>query len=137
MIVLLGLFAFFGMFSLLLIIHEGGHFVAARLFGIRVEEVGFGFGPRLRSGSFGNISWAFNLIPFGAYVKLFGEEGGEKKQRDSFSAKPLPEKLVVVGAGIFGNWVLAALIFSVLFVVGMPRSLLNIIGSEPGTIYVG
>ncbi|OHA49022.1 MAG: hypothetical protein A2806_01615 [Candidatus Terrybacteria bacterium RIFCSPHIGHO2_01_FULL_48_17] len=136
MFVLLGLFAFFVMFSVLLVIHEGGHFIAARLFRIRVEEVGFGFGPRLKTGIFRGTPWAFNLIPFGAYVKLFGEEGGESQHRDSFAGKDLMEKLVVVVAGISGNWILAAVIFSVLFAIGMPQTLLDIVGSDFGHVTI-
>lgn len=121
MIIFFGILAFFVILAALFLIHEGGHFFAARAFGIRVEEVGFGFGKTLFRGMFRGIPWSVNAIPIGAFVKLFGEEGGDAAHPESFTAKPAWQKVAVIVAGIAGNWAAAVLIFSVMLILQMPR----------------
>ena len=59
--------------SVLILVHELGHFLAAKYFGLLVEEFGFGFPPRLFSKKIGETVYSFNLLPFGGYVKIYGE----------------------------------------------------------------
>ncbi|OGK35614.1 hypothetical protein A3F60_01470 [Candidatus Roizmanbacteria bacterium RIFCSPHIGHO2_12_FULL_39_8] len=60
--------------GILVLVHEFGHFIAAKKNGVLVEEFGFGFPPRLIGKKIGETIYSFNLIPFGGFVKLFGEE---------------------------------------------------------------
>ena len=73
--------------SLLVILHEFGHFLMAKKFGIVVEEFGIGLPPRIFGKKFGETLFSLNLVPFGAFVKLYGEEETIEDPR-SFSAKP-------------------------------------------------
>jgi regulator of sigma E protease len=121
--------------SVLVLIHEAGHFVSAKLFGIKVEEFGFGLPPRIFGKKFGETVYSLNLLPIGGFVKLYGEdEAGagriqtskvktEKKgdEKRAFFARPVWQRAVVVFAGVFMNFVLAVAILSYLFAaVGVP-----------------
>lgn len=118
--------------AVLIFVHELGHFLAARAFGIRVDEFALGFGPRLWSTTHhdkkhGTTRYALNLIPFGGYVKIFGENIDEASTTGpdavrSFVNKPRYAQAIVLAAGVFFNFVFAALIFSVLFMTGLPAS---------------
>ncbi|MEK9207222.1 MAG: site-2 protease family protein, partial [Patescibacteria group bacterium] len=74
--------AFLFILSVVVLIHEAGHFFMARRFGIKIEEFGFGFPPRLWSKKRGETRYSINLIPLGGFVKLFGEDeaGGGRIQ---------------------------------------------------------
>jgi regulator of sigma E protease len=103
--------------GILILVHELGHFVAARLVGIRVEEFGMGLPPRLwgykaKSGVIYSINW----IPFGGFVKMYGQDdmrvdGGAAEGSDSFTAKTAPQRAFVLVAGVIMNLLLAILIF--------------------------
>jgi regulator of sigma E protease len=104
---------FFGILGLLVIIHELGHFVAARLANVRVLEFGIGFPPRakvLRSS--GETLYTLNWLPIGGFVKLEGEDGDPKGDPRSFAAKPLWTRLLILVAGVVMNVVLAFVIFA-------------------------
>jgi regulator of sigma E protease len=95
----------------IVLVHELGHFIAARVAGIRVLEFGIGFPPRARVlGRRGETLWTLNWLPIGGFVKLEGEDGDAADAR-SFSAKPLWIRLLVLVAGVVMNVVLAAAIF--------------------------
>ena len=104
----------------LVVVHEAGHFFAARLFGIRVEEFGIGFPPKLWSFVRKGIRYSVNLLPFGGFVKIYGEDGGDKDHPDSFVAKPFGIRLAVLGAGVFMNWTIAVLLLAFILVLGKP-----------------
>ena len=103
--------------GILILVHEIGHFVAARLVGIRVEEFGMGLPPRLwgykaKSGVIYSINW----IPFGGFVKMYGQDdmrpdGGAADGDDSFISKTAPQRAFVLVAGVIMNLLLAILIF--------------------------
>ncbi len=104
---------FFGILGLLVLIHELGHFVVARLANVRVLEFGVGFPPRakvLRSS--GETLYTLNWLPIGGFVKLEGEDGDAKGDPRSFSAKSLPIRLTILIAGVVMNLVLAFAIFA-------------------------
>lgn len=111
----------------LVLVHEFGHFFSAKKFGIRVDEFGFGFPPRLFGFKKGETEYTFNLLPIGGFVKIFGEDpneeniNGEDKDR-SFVNKPKWQQAIVLVAGIFANFLLAWLLFSVGFMSGLPTS---------------
>ncbi len=77
------LIAFFSLIALM-IIHEFGHFLVAKKFGVKVEEFGIGYPPRIFGKQIGETVYSVNLIPLGAFVRIYGEEGGLDDYR-SFS----------------------------------------------------
>lgn len=109
---LLTLVVFVLIVSLLVSVHELGHFLAAKLVGIKVEEFAIGFGPRLWAKKYGETEYRFNLLPLGGFVKLKGERNNPAAGKDSFSSKPLWAKTVVLLAGIGMNLLLAILVGS-------------------------
>ncbi len=112
----------------LVTVHELGHFVTAKWFGIRVDEFGFGFPPRaMRLFKKGETEYTLNWLPIGGFVKIFGEEisaeavDGPEANR-SFVNKPKWQQAIVLVAGIFANLLLAWVLFSIGFMSGMPTS---------------
>ncbi|KKQ32058.1 MAG: Membrane-associated zinc metalloprotease [Candidatus Nomurabacteria bacterium GW2011_GWA1_37_20] len=110
--------------SVLVLIHEAGHFFVARKFGIKVEEFGFGFPPRLFGKKIGETIYSINWLPIGGFVKLYGEDesgGGRirikdeglriKDKKRAFFAKTAWQRAVVIVAGVAMNSILAAIIF--------------------------
>lgn len=106
------------LFSLILLtaLHELGHFLFAKKFGIKVEEFGIGYPPRIIGKKIKGTFYSLNLLPFGAFVKIKGEDGDEKTQ-DSFTQKPIWQRALVLFAGVAVFWVVAFLIFT--FVSGI------------------
>lgn len=101
----------------LMVAHEFGHFIIAKKFGVKVEEFGIGYPPRLFGKKFGETLYSVNLIPFGAFVKIPGEI---KKTDDpfSFSNQPIVKRMLIVAGGVISFWIIAAILFSVVFVMG-------------------
>ncbi len=106
----------------LVLVHEAGHFVVAKLAKIRVDEFAFGFPPRLFSFKKGETTYAFNLLPLGGYVKIYGEDANEVKPEDkarSFSAQPRLVQAAVIVAGVVMNIVLAWVLISATLAIGI------------------
>jgi regulator of sigma E protease len=110
--------------SILVIIHEAGHFFVAKKFGIKVEEFGFGFPPRIFGIKKGETIYSLNWLPIGGFVKLYGEDDagagkidlGAKKELDkdldrAFFSKSAWQRAAVIVAGVIMNALLAAIIF--------------------------
>ena len=95
--------------GVMIILHEAGHFWAARWFGVRVETFSIGFGPRLFGIRRGDTDYRLSAILFGGYVKMTGEQPGDENADDprSFLSKPRAQRLVIVLAGPVMNVVLA------------------------------
>lgn len=110
--------AFIFTIALLAIAHEFGHFFAAKSFGIKVKEFGFGFPPRLWAKKLKETTYSINAIPIGGFVKIYGEEGEGKKDPKSFENKKPWQKFIVLIAGVTMNFILAWLILTVLYFVG-------------------
>ncbi|MEK7559854.1 MAG: M50 family metallopeptidase, partial [Patescibacteria group bacterium] len=110
---------------ILILSHEAGHFFTAKSFGIKVEEFGFGIPPRIAGIKKGETLYSFNLLPFGGFVKIFGEEGQEKENHRSFGSKNALEKSAVLLAGVGANIFLAFLIFSAVSFLGSPKVILE------------
>jgi regulator of sigma E protease len=109
---MLFLIAFFSLIGLV-VLHELGHFLAAKRFGVRVEEFGIGLPPRLFGKKIGETLYSLNLLPLGAFVRLTGEEGASSDPR-SFGAKPLLQRALIVQAGVVAFWIISFFIFAVL-----------------------
>lgn len=119
---MLTLFVFLITLSVLVLVHEFGHFWAAKKAGIKVEEFGFGYPPRLWGKKIGETIYSFNWIPFGGFVKLYGEElAEEKKGKKSFWSQSKKARAAVIVAGVLGNFLLAIVCFSIVYsAVGIP-----------------
>ncbi|MBX5495557.1 MAG: site-2 protease family protein, partial [Bryobacteraceae bacterium] len=89
------------MIGVMILIHELGHYCAARFFDVKVDVFSFGFGPRLFGIRRGETDFRFSAILFGGYVKMAGEQPGEDTGNDprSFLAKPRWQRLIIVFAG--------------------------------------
>src|SRR3989344_9253509 len=112
--------------SILILVHELGHFLAAKKFGLLVEEFGFGLPPRIWGKKIGETIYSLNWLPFGGFVRLIGEDPTDKKREaaNSFFIKPLAARMKVVIAGVVFNFILAVLIFYVvIFALGFKVSL--------------
>lgn len=110
--------AFLPILSLMMLVHELGHFVTARLFGITVQEFGFGLPPRAVGVRHAGITYSLNWVPFGAFVKMLGEE--DPSAPGSFASKPRWVRAIVLAAGSGMNFLLAVAAFSLAFMVGLP-----------------
>ncbi len=104
---------FFAVISILILIHELGHFIAARAFGIRVEEFALGFPPRLTSIVRGETRYSLNAIPLGGYVKMTGEE--DPSDPKSLAGRSIPTRVTVLVAGVAMNLALAIILFTIFF----------------------
>ncbi len=110
---ILALIVFILIFSFLIISHELGHFLVARKLGIRVDEFGIGFPPRIFGKKFGKTIYSINWIPFGGFVRIHGEEQDEKNGKDleSFSNRRPRQKAAVLLAGVAVNFLTAIILF--------------------------
>lgn len=107
----------------LIVVHEFGHFIAAKLSGMRVDEFGLGYPPRaLTIGKAGETLYTLNWLPFGGFVKIFGEDGGKNDPR-AFSARPRPLQAIVLIAGVAMNIFFAYVLITGALVAGTPRAL--------------
>lgn len=106
--------------SLFILVHEWGHFYAARALGVRVDEFGFGFPPRLISWIRGGVRYSVNALPLGGFVKIYGEQGEGENDRTSFAARSARARFAILFAGIFMNILLAWVFFSAGAVAGIP-----------------
>jgi regulator of sigma E protease len=151
--------------SILVFAHELGHFFTARRFGVKAEEFGFGFPPRgigvykNKHGKwrfvYGNKSvesletnedeslhpapkstvYSLNWLPLGGFVKIKGENGEGENEKDSFAYKKIWQRVIILAAGVTMNVVLAWVLFSAGYMIGMPQSTdsigKNAVVSEP------
>jgi len=106
------------------LIHEWGHFMAAKRVGMRVDEFGFGFPPRLFGIQKGETLYSLNVLPIGGFVRIFGEDAvleGEKDKNDAgraFTSKSKLAQIFVLAAGVLMNIVLAWALFSAVLFMG-------------------
>ncbi|EPB8177906.1 RIP metalloprotease RseP [Clostridium perfringens] len=97
-------------FSALILVHELGHFIVAKLNGIYVEEFAIGMGPKLFGVKVGETEYNLRILPFGGFVKMLGEEDESDDSRSLNEKTPI-QRILVMGAGAFMNYVLALIIF--------------------------
>jgi regulator of sigma E protease len=113
--------AFFSLIALVTL-HEFGHFIVAKRFGVKVEEFGIGYPPRLFGKKIGETIYSINLLPFGAFVKMPGEIEHLEDSR-SFFQKPVWQRMLIVAAGVISFWIMAAILFSVVMGLGAPTAI--------------
>ena len=114
--------------SILVLVHEFGHFFAAKITGVKVEEFGLGLPPRIWGKKYKGTVWSLNWLPIGGFCKLAGEDPTEKiqksKVKNSFMDKNPWQKGLIVLGGVLMNLVLAVTIFSVVYsILGVPTTI--------------
>jgi regulator of sigma E protease len=116
--------------GLLIFVHEFGHFIWAKFFGVKVLKFSLGFGPKLFSKQYGETEYLVSAFPLGGYVKMFGENPGDmaeekfspEEAKRSFATKPVWQRFIIVAGGPIFNLIFAAfLFFLIVFVAGLPR----------------
>lgn len=118
-------------FSVLILVHEAGHFFMAKRLGIRVERFSFGFGPKLLSFKKGETEYLICAIPLGGYVKMAGDEPTEQRKGEKweFLSNPPIKRFGIIIAGPLTNYLLAFLLFSIIiFSIGITE-LTTVIGN--------
>ncbi|MFH1759203.1 MAG: site-2 protease family protein [Patescibacteria group bacterium] len=114
--------------SLLILVHEWGHFLAARFFNLLVEEFGIGFPPRLLKKKIGETVFTLNAIPLGGFVKIYGENAdmGEEVRypQRSFVHQDAWKRATIIVAGVLMNFIFGWLVISAIFFVGSPSIIL-------------
>ena len=107
--------------ALMIVIHEGGHFVAAKYYDMKVTEAFFGFGPKLWSTQRGETEYGVKAIPMGGYVRIIGmnplEEISPDEEERTYRAAPFRQKAIVVLAGVASHLIMAFLLFFLVFSV--------------------
>ncbi len=135
-------FVFFLILLVLVVIHEFGHFFAAKKMKVYVEEFAFGFPPKLIAKKIGETLYSFNILPLGGFVKLYGEEYHEEKiaKKDKIPAsrafinKHPWQKTVIIIGGVVMNFILGWVIISYLFTSGIPApSGISIVQVQPNS----
>jgi|UniRef100_A0A7C3QVF2 regulator of sigma E protease len=110
--------------GVLIVVHEAGHFLVARKFGVKIEKFSIGFGPKIFSRTVGETEYRLAWIPLGGYVKMLGENDPEKvkpeEQDRSFSALPVSRRMAIAAAGPVANFILAFFLFTAVFWIGIP-----------------
>ncbi len=126
--------------SVLVLIHEAGHFLAARLFKVKAEEFGYGFPPRIfgfvkvdgkwkyvsrkDETKYKNTIWSVNWLPFGGFVRIKGENPDDgMNDPDSFHTVAIWKRVIILAAGVTMNWFLAFVLFASIFMLGAPAIL--------------
>jgi regulator of sigma E protease len=130
--------------SVLVFVHELGHFLVARKNGVKAEEFGFGFPPRIlgvyknKENKWKHVRgskqvkdasstiYSFNFIPLGGFVKIKGEGGQNKDDEDSFAHKPIWRRALILVAGVVMNILLAGVLISLGYMIGFPDSTTNL-----------
>lgn len=137
---LLTLVSFLVTLGVLVVVHELGHFLVARRFGVRVEEFGVGFPPRLvgwyrdpitRRGQLVGATtktapatiYSLNWIPLGGFVRIKGEQGEQATDPDSFGRQRIGRRIAILAAGVSANVLATFLLLSVGFAIGLPQAL--------------
>jgi len=143
--------AFVLVLVILVLVHELGHFVVAKLAGITVEEFGIGFPPRLASIMWHGTRYSINAVPLGGFVKMLGEDGEgdaermrqrglspaavERAMAGAFNRKPIWLRVIVLVAGVVMNFLLAVVLYTVAFVQPVPEHVgpMTVTSVQPGS----
>src|ERR1035437_1360862 len=107
--------------GVMIVIHELGHYVAARFFDVHIEAFSVGFGPKLFKWQVGETEFRISWLPFGGYVKMVGEQPNDVADPRGFNMKPRWQRLIIVAAGPLMNVVLAIGLMTGLFMYQFPK----------------
>lgn len=112
-------------FLMVILFHEFGHFIVAKMVGIKVNEFSIGMGPKIFQKRKGETKYSIRLLPIGGYVSMEGEDESSDDPR-SFNKVPALSRIAVVAAGAIMNFVLAIIVFSIVsFNIGMPTTTIS------------
>ncbi len=130
---LLTIIVFILILGVLIFSHEFGHFISAKKAGVKVEEFGFGFPPRIFGIKKGETTYSLNAIPLGGFVKIYGEDGPKRsaqggsasggknrKNTRAFYARPIWQRVVIIAMGVIMNLILAVFLLSIVHGIGVP-----------------
>jgi len=113
--------------SVLIFFHEFGHFAAARFFGVQVDVFSIGFGKKIYSKMIGSTEWSISAIPLGGYVKMKGQDdtdpGNISYDKDSYTAKKPWQRIIILLAGPFANFLMAFFLYLAIAYMGVPKLL--------------
>jgi len=129
--------------SVLIFFHELGHFTAARFFGVQVDVFSIGFGKKLYSRMIGKTEWSISAIPLGGYVKMKGQDDSDPTNisydEDSYNVKKPWQRIVILLAGPFANFLLAFILYFAIANLGVPKLLpyVGSVGKESPALYAG
>jgi regulator of sigma E protease len=119
------LISFIILLSVLIFVHELGHFLAARIAGVGVLKFSLGFGPKIIGKKIGETEYVLSWIPLGGFVKLLGESGSEElspeDEKRSFFKQTRWKRMLIIMAGPVFNFLLAVVIFIIVFMYGLPN----------------
>lgn len=138
-----GTFAFIVLLGLLIFVHELGHFSVARWCGVRVETFSLGFGKKIWSKKRGDTTYCVSAIPFGGYVKMFGDQPGadvpESERAFSFTHKSVWQRMAIVLAGPLVNLIFAFFVFFAMTLIGeeLPPSKLGDVSEDTKAYSLG
>ena len=113
--------------SILILVHELGHFLTAKKFGLLVEEFGFGLPPKIWKKKIGETVYSMNALPFGGFVKILGEDGansGSREKERSFVNLSIGKRAIIIAAGVLMNFLLGWIVLSIIFMIGIPQVVL-------------
>ncbi len=109
--------------GVLVFVHELGHFLVAKKNGVKVEEFGFGFPPRIFGIKRGGTIYSINAIPLVGFVRILGEDGQDKDDPHSFAAKKIWRRAIILVAGVTMNIILAIFLLSLGNIIGLPTTI--------------
>lgn len=131
---IIGIIAVIIFLSILILVHELGHFWVAKKFGLLVEEFGFGLPPRIWGKKIGETIYSINALPIGGFVKILGEDGQDAELRGintelrgtkrSFADLKIWKRALIISAGVLMNFILGWLVISIVFSIGIPQTVL-------------
>ena len=119
--------------SVLVLVHELGHYFVAKKYGIKVEEFGFGYPPRLFGKKIGETIYSLNLLPFGGFVRMLGEDsqeqvGRENELKRAFFNQKKRVRVMVLMAGVVMNFLLGVVLFSGIYTkLGIPEMVKHVV----------
>jgi regulator of sigma E protease len=125
-----GIFTALLILSFLIFFHELGHFLAARFFGVQVDVFSIGFGKKLLTKQIGKTQWTLSMIPLGGYVKMKGQDDTDPSfvsyDEDSYNIKKPWQRIIILLAGPFANFLLAFLLYLSISFIGVPKLLATV-----------
>ena len=126
----MGIFTALLILSFLIFFHELGHFLAARFFGVQVDVFSIGFGKKLITKQIGKTQWTLSMIPLGGYVKMKGQDDADPSfvsyDEDSYNIKKPWQRIIILLAGPFANFLLAFLLYLSISFIGVPKLLATV-----------
>ena len=129
--------------SVLIFFHELGHFTAARFFGVRVDVFSIGFGKKLFTKTIGETQWSLSAIPLGGYVKMKGQDDSDPTKisydEDSYNVKKPWQRIIILLAGPFANFLLAFILYFAIANMGVPKLLpyVGTVGADTPALTAG